>query len=293
MDIDNFRNFIAVVDYGSLSAAAEHLHIAQPALTAQIKKLQKNYGAKLLRIRQGARNIEVTDAGIILYNKAKYILAFEDNMQREITACEQGIAGKLRISLSPSMSSSFIKTFLSGFARSFPQVQYDLYEVPIKEQTNQLLSGITEIGIANAPLLQPHKFETLFQKRERLGIIFHKDTHWLSCSDAMLDLSELSGIPLCLSRGCSSLFLDVCSASGLQPHILSITTTKTAAITWALQQLGIAVVPIGPGEQFNEDLICRFIQDERLFLNKTLSVVKGRTLSNVAKNFISYYNEHS
>ncbi len=293
MDIENYRNFIAVVDYGSLSAAAEHLHIAQPALTAQIKNMQKKYGARLLNIRRGARNIEVTDADVILYNKAKYILAFEDNIQREITACEQGIAGKLRISLSPSMSISFIQNFLSNFAQKFPHVQYDLYEVPIKEQTNQLLSGVTEIGIANAPLLQPHRFETLFQKRERLGVIFHKDTGWLAADSEYLTLEDLEGVPLCLSRGCSDLFLNVCSDSRLHPHILSVTTTKMAAIMWAQQKIGIAVVPVGAGEHLHDDLICRFIQDERLFLNKTLSVVKDRPLSKVAQNFITYYNEHS
>lgn len=45
MDLEHYRNFITIVESGSLSAAAEKIHIAQPALTAQIKALQKKYGA--------------------------------------------------------------------------------------------------------------------------------------------------------------------------------------------------------------------------------------------------------
>ena len=62
---------------------------------------------------------------------------------------------------------------------------------------------------------------------------------------------------------------------------------------WAQQKVGIAIVPVGPGETFGSGLICRFVQDERMFLNKTLSIVKDRPLSAVAQNFLKYYNEHS
>ena len=95
MELEHYRNFIAIVDCGSLTAAAEVLHVAQPALTAQVKAMQKKYGAPLLRIRRGARSLEVTSEGLILYNKAKYLCAIEDSAQREITSAKNGVAGKL------------------------------------------------------------------------------------------------------------------------------------------------------------------------------------------------------
>lgn len=179
MDLSVYRNFITIVECGNLSAAAEHLHIAQPALTTQMKNLQKSYGTTLMHIKRGARNIELTDAGSILYNKAKFLLALESDAHREIAACEKGTAGKLRISLSPSMSILFVQNFLAGFSKLNPGIQYDLYEVPIQEQTEQLLSGMTEIGVANAPLIQTHRFETLYQKKERLAVICHKNSAFL------------------------------------------------------------------------------------------------------------------
>lgn len=293
MDIEHYRNFIAIVDCGNISAAAKELHIAQPALTAQVKALQKKFNAELLRVRRGARSVELTDAGAILYNKARFLCAIEDSVKSEIVSVVSGISGKLSISLSPSMSIMFIKNFLSGFARQNPGVEYDLYEVGIQEQTQQLLSGVTEIGVANAQLLQSSRFETLVNRREQLGIVYHKDTRWIPEDKVYLDLKDLEDIPLCLSRGCSEQFLGICSDSKIFPRILCINSTKYSTIAWASERLGVAIVPIGPGETFGEDIVVRFVHDDRMYLNKTLSIVKDRPLSAVARNFLKYYSERA
>ena len=293
MELEHYRNFVTIVDCGSLSAAASVLHVAQPALTAQVKNMQKRYGAPLLKMRRGARSVELTDAGTILYNKAKYICAIEESTRHEIESLANGAAGRLAVSLSPSMSIGFIQNFLSGFARLNPDVEYELYEVNSDGQTRQLLNGVTEIGVANAKLRQPTRFETLFTRREELGIVYHKETKWIDPEKIYLDLEDLEDVPICLSRGCSEQFLTICSDSHIYPHILAINTTKQSTLMWARQKIGVAIVPIAPGENLGDELTCRFVQDERMYLSKTLSVVRDRPLSPVAQNFIRYYSEHS
>lgn len=78
MDMEYYRNFIAIVEAGSLSAASKRVHVAQPALSNQLKLLQKKFGTQLVNIRRGVHNIELTNAGCILYNKAKYLCSLED-----------------------------------------------------------------------------------------------------------------------------------------------------------------------------------------------------------------------
>lgn len=58
---------------------------------------------------------------------------------------------------------------------------------------------------------------------------------------------------------------------------------------WAQQNIGVAIVPMSTGEYLPPDLVYHFIQDDRMYLSKTLSIVKDRPLSPVAKNFINYY----
>lgn len=290
MNIEHYRNFITIVDSGTLSAAAEILHIAQPALTAQLKNLEKKFNAPLLQVRRGGHSVELTEAGNVLYDKAKYLCAIEESMQRDIISTMRGAQGKLNISLSPSMSISFIRNFLAGFSQQNPQIEYELYEAGIEEQTDQLLNGIVEIAVINAPLLQSQRFEVLATRKEQLGIIYHHDTAWINPERIYLDLDSLKDVPICLSRGCSKLFLSICTDSKISPHILCINTTKMAALMWARQKLGVAIVPVSPGEELPPELICRFIQDDRMYLNKSLVIVKGRRLSTVAQKFLQYYN---
>lgn len=58
MDIEYYRNFIAIVEAGSISAAAKQIAIAQPALSNQLKVLQKRFGTQRLHVRRGGHSIE-------------------------------------------------------------------------------------------------------------------------------------------------------------------------------------------------------------------------------------------
>ena len=58
MDIEYYRNFIAIVEAGSISAAAKQIAIAQPALSNQLKVLQKRFGTQLLHVRRGGHRMQ-------------------------------------------------------------------------------------------------------------------------------------------------------------------------------------------------------------------------------------------
>lgn len=88
------------------------------------------------------------------------------------------------------------------------------------------------------------------------------------------------------------LFFSVCSDSHIFPQVMSINTTKLSAIAWAEKNTGVAIVPAPAVELFPANLIRKEIKDERLFLEMTLSIVKGRELSQVAQTFINYYMAH-
>lgn len=63
MDFAFYRNFITVAETGNLSAAAKRLGIVQPALSAQMKAIERNYGVQLFKMQRGKRHIELTEAG--------------------------------------------------------------------------------------------------------------------------------------------------------------------------------------------------------------------------------------
>ena len=97
MNIEYYRNFIAIVEAGSISAAAKRVAVAQPALSNQLKTLQKKFGTPLLNLKRGGHTVELTEAGCILYNKAKYICSTEDNIIKEIADCAGGFTSSRKL----------------------------------------------------------------------------------------------------------------------------------------------------------------------------------------------------
>ncbi len=289
MDLDHYRNFITIVESGSLTEAAKKLHIAQPALSNQIKNLQRKYNIDLIITKQGIRRIELTEAGHILYKKAKYLCALEDTLIRDISNCNDGSNGTLRISLSPSLSIPLIQKYLSDFSRLYPQVRYELYEVPITEQTDQLLNGVTEIGITNTTLQQVHLFKVVNISEEDIAAVYHEDSAFHPKSPEGFTLEELSHYPVAINRGCEQNFLEACAEQQITPNILSFTTTKTSALMWAYEKNAVAIVPWKKPEMFHEGLIYAPITNNSIKIHQTVVVAKDSRLSKVAENFIQYY----
>ena len=293
MDVEFYRNFIAIVEAGSILGASKKLAIAQPALSNQLKVMQRFYDTQLIITRRGSHRIELTDAGKVLLKQAKAIVESEQNAIKEIADSNSGFSGTLRVSLSPSMSIWFIHRYLAKFSKKYPKVNFELHEGPPSVQAEQMLSGKTEFCVANAPLEQSFRFETIYSRKERLVAFFHKNSLFLHDKKPNMLLDDLDGKPVCLSQGCANLFLTVCADSHVRPQVLSISTTKLSAMAWAKEDAGITIVPAETEENVTDELIRKTIIDERLYMEKTLSIVKGRSLSNVAETFLSYFHDET
>ena len=196
MDLDYYRDFMTIARAGTIAEAARQLRIAQPALSHRLKQLEEHLNAPLIKTDRGVRKIELTEAGEYLYERAQYLISTEDNLKREVTHRVQGTAGILKVSLSPSTAMMFIRDYLVPFSRTYPQVQHRLNEVTINEQTNQLLAGESEIGVANAPLVHPDLFQILHTERERLLIASSRQSRWNASRQPIVSLEALRHTPL-------------------------------------------------------------------------------------------------
>lgn len=290
MEIDNYRNFLAIVEAGSMTAASEYIHIAQPALSKQLKSLENYFGTKLIITTRGSKHLILTDAGRILYHKAKYICSLEDMAKNEIGDISDGSKGTLRFTVANSRAEVFIKTCLEPFHRLFPLINYEIHEGGITEQSQQLLSGIAELGILSVPPIHQNNFEVLFRRKEKIVAVFSTNSRFLK-DDAPLTLKDLSTMPLCFSTGCHLMMARAFSERSLKPQILSICTTRSAALRWAVDDCGVSIVPKEPREILGKNLVARDIDDLDTDLYKTVVRVKGRPLSVVSKKFMQFYSD--
>lgn len=289
MELDNYRNFLAIVEAGSFTGAAECVHIAQPALSKQLRSLENYFGAKLIITQRGSRQILLTEAGRVLYQKAKFICSLDDLAKSEIENIMGCVVGTLRISITNSRSALFIKSSLKNFLQLYPNITCELYESNINEQAQQLMNGITELGILSTPLNHQDSFEILFRRDEHLVAVFHKESPWYDPETTTISLKELENIPLSVSGGCASIFKQSCADIGLNPKIICIATTRGTALTWAAEKVAVTICPVEPGEDVGEQYVAKTITDLNADVYKTVVKVKDRPLSVAAQNFLKFY----
>jgi DNA-binding transcriptional LysR family regulator len=124
MDSNTLRAFLAIVDQGSFSEAAEQLHITQPAISKRLAALEAQLGAEL--VDRSQRQLKLTDAGTRLLPHARRILDEIHNARIALSPSTREVAGKLQIIASHHIGLHHLPNWLRRFKRDYPQVSLDL-----------------------------------------------------------------------------------------------------------------------------------------------------------------------
>ncbi len=101
MNINNLRAFYKTVYYKSISSSAKELYLSQPAISQQIKTLEKDLKTTLLK--RSNRGVIPTPAGELVYQYAERILNLYDNMLQDLQCCENDCVNRLTISCCPTI----------------------------------------------------------------------------------------------------------------------------------------------------------------------------------------------
>lgn len=293
MNIQYYRNFIIIIESGSLTAAAKKLNIPQPSLSVQLKKLEENFNVKLINLSRGIRKLELTDAGKIFYENAKYMCNLEDTTYEEINNFTNGTAGIVRISIAPGKATSFANNYLKTYYKNNPLISYELREVSVKDQIYNILNNISDFAITNAPLEEAKRFDILFSEKDELVILANKNNPWFPKESKKLSLKALKDIPISIAFGTDKLFEIACLSEGITPNIIMRCSSSTTALQIAALNLGIAIVPSGNYEFLNENIITKHIDSENIYINKILYKEKNKKLSPIVNNFIEFYIENN
>lgn len=127
MNFRRLKYFVKIVDIGSLTQAAEVLHIAQPALSQQVATLEGELNQQLL-IRT-KRGVTPTDAGKILYTHARAILRQCEQAQLAVHNVGQALSGQVSIGFAPgTAASSITMPLLQAVRAEFPEIVIYLHE---------------------------------------------------------------------------------------------------------------------------------------------------------------------
>lgn len=145
MELRQLRYYVAIVDHGSLSKAAVVLHIAQPALTQQLRQLEDELGVQLLH--RSAQGVLTTDAGKVFYEHAQAILKQVADARSAVTQCSERPSGVVTLGLPHSISGALALPLLTAARAQYPEITLQLTEEITGNLSEQLKSGRINLAV--------------------------------------------------------------------------------------------------------------------------------------------------
>lgn len=290
MNFDHYKNFVAIIDAGTISAASKELLIAQPALTNQIKSLEDLYGTQLVIRRP--RHIELTDAGKILYDKIKSICYLEDSARKEINACIAGNRGTLWIGTSPANPDPLFYQILLDYHKAYPEVSFEIFERNSDIIIELLQSGMIEVGlIRTQPHVLPPEIRPVMTIQEKMMAYFHRDHEVLSPAMEQIPLRYLKDLPISISNGLRRGFTTACEQEGFTPYYMNISASRSTSQLWAADKKTVSIMA-GALPYDDEEYCQREIGAENLVTQRMFAINRNRKLSSIAETFLSFCRRH-
>jgi DNA-binding transcriptional LysR family regulator len=149
MDTRQLAAFCAVVERRSFSQAAERLGVTQPAVSLQIRSLEKRLGRQLLD--RSGRRVEPTEAGLRLYRSAQRMLALEEQLLGELESDDEGaLSGTLELGASTGPGGTVVPLLLCEYQRRHPDVHVALSVSDTQRVVAQVANRELELGVVGA-----------------------------------------------------------------------------------------------------------------------------------------------
>lgn len=196
MEIRVLRYFLAIAREGSITNAANFLHVTQPTLSRQIHDLEEELGQKLFV--RGSHSMALTPEGMILRKRADEIISMVDKTEAEFNSMENSVGGDIYIGGGETEAMKLIARVAKDLRESYPDIRYHLYSGNSEDVTERLDKGLLDFGI----LIQPAnitKYDYInIPAKDTWGVVMRKDSP-LAKMDT-IKKEDILNLPLICSR---------------------------------------------------------------------------------------------
>lgn len=241
MELHQLRYLIAVADHGSFTAAAAVLHVAQSGVSAQVAKLERELGHRLLD--RGGRTVRLTPEGADLLPHARAALAAVDGMRAAADELSGVVRGHVRLG---TVIGCTIPGYLAGFAEfraQHPDVTVEVAEGNSDDLIALLVTGDLDVALIAHARTLPDELAAHTLIREPLVAAVPNDHDWAARTS--VTCSDLAGqIVLCLPPGTGvRTALDIsCAAERTAVHPSVQAHSPEAIMALAERGAGVAVL---------------------------------------------------
>ncbi|MGB0712277.1 MAG: LysR family transcriptional regulator [Gammaproteobacteria bacterium] len=243
MDLRQLRYFVAVAEERNIGRAANRLHISQPPLSRQIQQLEEQLGTRLFE--RTPRGVDLTQAGTMLLDEARNILALVDVAADRARRSGEGRMGRLDIAIFGSAILDRIPKLLLQFRKRNPDVRIVLHGMNKTEQIQALRQRRIDLGFNRMLAPLPDITSELITHERLMVAVGEHDT-----------LAELDEVPtqamaerplILYPSGVRPSFMDkvmsLCHERGFEPEVAQEVGDAVTAVALVAAGFGICLVP--------------------------------------------------
>ena len=244
MELRHLRYFVAVAEERHFGRAAERLHIAQPPLSQQIRRLEAELGVTLLH--RTTRSVEVAPAGEVLLVRAREILSAVDGATEDTRRAARGEFGRLAVGFTGSATYELLPKLADALRRALPGVLLDLRgELLTPAQVASLLDGTLDLGLLRPPVRERALAVEVVRREPLVAVL--PQAHPLAAADAV-PLEELEGEPFVVYPShfrsvVHDAVEETCEAYGFLPRVALEVSETSTLVSFVAAGLGVSLVP--------------------------------------------------
>jgi DNA-binding transcriptional LysR family regulator len=251
MELRRFRYFVAVAEELHFRRAAERLHLAQPALSQQVRKLEVELGVDLLvRTKRG---VALTPAGALFLEEARRLLRQADEAVRIARNAQSGAAGRLRVGHVVDSLPALLPRTIAAFCARHPAIEVTPEPAPARRAVEDVRAGRLDVALVGLPVqAEGLKITPIAVERTVAAV---SDRHVLS-GRPEIALTALEDTPLImLPRPVNPAFYDAviagCRSAAIAPALVEMAEpTVEHALLLVASGLGIALLPASVADRY-------------------------------------------
>jgi DNA-binding transcriptional LysR family regulator len=241
-ELRRLRYFVAVATERNFTRAAERLHVAQPALSRQVRLLERELGVELLR--RTTHEVTLTDAGRFLLERAPGVLNATDDLWRAVQDFATGERGSVVVGYGTSAGYETAPRLLAAIAEAAPALEIGTRVMATAEILDAVGEGALDAGLVRCPPARAG-LEARVVRRELQGVLLRRD-HALA-RGASVQLAQLDDVALLLhprdaNPGHYDAVLALCRAAGVDLPVLERSAELDLAQTPVVDGRAVAVV---------------------------------------------------
>ena len=242
MELRQLEYFVAVTEESSFTKAAARLHVAQPGVSAQLRRLERELGHPLLD--RSARTVRLTDVGAAILPHVRAALAAVADVHNTLDELTGLVRGRVAVGAVAGCGGLGLPDMLAAFHESHPGVQISLREDNSDRLVDDVRTGELDLALVGAAGAPTRALRIQVMIDESLVAAIRSD-HPLArrSTISLAELAEQSLVSLQRGTGLRAALDQACAAASLKPRIAFEAGDPLAIANLAARGLGVAILP--------------------------------------------------